>query len=127
MYSRLYYIIYTFFKTKKNHDPEFNTAGIVFIAQVIHLFLILVTIRYFTNFEIPKYSSNSIYNKLAFFPLGIAWLIIVHRFFSQRIEKMTTRFNKKVLTNVQFTLLIVIVLILPLYALIKISGGEVWK
>jgi hypothetical protein len=127
MYSKLYFIIYAFFKAKKNHDPEFSTVGIVFISQIIHVFLLLLVVKHFIAFEIPKYSNDSAINKLAFFPIGIIWLIIVYYYFKNKIEKMFKRFNKVTLTNIQFAILIIFVIILPLYSVIILSGGEVWK
>ncbi len=127
MYSKLYFIIYSFFKSKKNHDPVFNCACLVFIAQLVHVFLLLQGIKYLIDFDIPKYSSNSDTNKLAFFPIGIIWLIIVHYFFKNRIDKMSKKYSIPVISKMKFIILLIIVIILPLYGVIKLSGGDVWQ
>lgn len=127
MYSKLYFIIYSFLKSKKNHDPEFNSSLLVFTSQSMHFLLFAAGFKYFMDLEIPKFSSDSGANKLAVFPIGIIWLITVHYYFKNRIDKMSKRFKKITLTNTQFTILIILVIILPLYGVIKLSGGEVWK
>lgn len=125
MYSRLYYNIYMFFKDKNNHDPSFNTAGIIFIAQVLHFFVVLMLISKILNFEIPTFSKDNSVNKLAFFPIATIWLILVHKFYEKKIELLMLKFKNKKRYNVYLILLFFI--LIPLLLVIKLSGGVLWR
>lgn len=125
MYGKFYYNIYVFFKNKNNQDPTFNTACLVFIAQVIHFFVILLSISKILNFDLPVFSKDNSNNKLAFFPIAIVWLILVHKFFGNRIEFLSSKYKNEKKYN--FHIILLFLILIPLFILIKLSGGSVWK
>lgn len=125
MYGKLYYNIYSFFKKKNNQDPTFNAAGIVFIAQIIHFFVLLLSISKILDFELPVFSKDNSDNKLAFFPIGVVWLILVHKFFGNKVEFLASKFKNEKKYN--FYLMLLFSVFIPLYILIKLSGGSIWR
>ena len=84
MYTFIFRKIYSFFLSKKNHDPVFNASGLVFIMQLIHFFLLVK----FFGFKAYAFSSDSTINKLWFYPIGIVWLFLVFKFFNSKKDKL---------------------------------------
>lgn len=125
MYGKIYFSIYRFFKSKNNQDPTFNSACLVFISQVLHFFTLALLISNIFNLTLPVFSEDNTVNKWFFFPIAIIWLFIIHKFFEKRIEDLNKKFQNEKEYN--FYLLITVVVIIPLFAVIKLSGGSLWK
>lgn len=125
MYGKLYYNFYSFLRKKNNQDPAFNAACLLFISQIIHFFVFVLSISKISDFELPVFSKDNSDNKLAFFPIAIVWLILVHKFFENKVEFLTSKFKNEKKYN--FYLMLLFSIFTPLYILIKLSGGSVWK
>ena len=123
MYTWLFSKIYYFYKSKKNHDPIFNTSLLVFFTQGVHFLLCLKILSLLLDFKIFRFSSDSSTNKLIFLPLGFLWLIFVHIYFKKKVHVLDKTKGSNPLTIYQLLGLIFIVLGLPLYITIKLSGG----
>lgn len=113
MYTFIFRKIYSFFLSKKNHDPVFNASGLVFIMQLIHFFLL---VKIF-GFKVYAFSSDSVINKLWFYPIGIVWLFLVFKFFNSKKDelKVETVSVKDIVLN------LILWLLIPLIILIQLS------
>ena len=119
MYTWLFSKIYCFYKSKKNHDPVFNTSLLVFFIQGVHFFFCLKILSLLLDFKIFRFSSDSATNKLIFLPLGFLWLILVHIYFKKKVYVLEK--NKKNPLNIyQLLGLLFLVLGLPLNISIKL-------
>jgi len=114
MYTFLYKKIYNFLKSRKKvHDAEFNSIGLVFFIQLIHVFLLFKII----GLNIPSFSKDYMTNKLMFIPFGAIWLYFVFLYLKRKTEKIT--FENVSLKH--FVLILVFSLVLPLIVLIELS------
>jgi hypothetical protein len=117
---------YNYLKLKNNSDPLFNAVGIIFITQVIHFGLIAIIIRNFFNINLFVLEIDNINNKLAFFPVGIVWLVFTYFYYKRRINKHKFEYQNSVYFFKPLLIFIVTALI-PLYIAINLSGGEIWQ
>ena len=125
MYGKLYYNFYSYLKKKNNQDPTFNAACILFIAQIIHFFVLFLSISKILDFELPVFSKDNSDNKLAFLPIAIVWLILGYKFYSSKVEYLISKFKNEKKYN--FFILLLFSIFIPLYILIKLSGGSIWS
>jgi len=123
MYIFLYKKIYSYFKLNKNFDPIFNSVSLVFIMQGVHFFLLMLILSRIFLFEMFKFSSDNSVNKLYFYPIGIVWLYLVFRYF----KKKTTTIKVEKITKKELFLYLLFCLFIPLYGIIILSGGKIWK
>lgn len=127
MYNWLFYKIYTFYIHKNNHDPVFNTSILICFAQIIHSTVFLLLLSKLFSFEMPFFSHNSSINKLFLMPIMGLWLIIVYLFYRNKIKKYNFDSNSKPLKLVQLILIIFLIVFIPLYIGIRLSGNQLWK
>ena len=123
MYIFLYKKIYSYYKLNKNFDPIFNSVCLVFITQVVHFFLLMLILSKIFLFKMYTFSSDSSINKLCFYPIGILWLYLVFRYF----KKKTDTVKIETTTKKELLLYLIICLLIPLYFIIILSGGKIWK
>ena len=123
MYVFLYKKVYSYFKMNKNLDPIFNSVCLIFIIQGVHFFLLMLILSKIFLFEMFKFSSDNSLNKLYFYPIGILWLYLVFRYF----KKKTDTIKIETTTKKELFLYLLICLIIPLYFIIVLSGGKIWK
>ena len=69
MYTKLYFIYYSFLKSKKSFDPTFNAVSVVYLSQVIHFFVVCVFFGKLFGFGVPKFSEIGGTNKMLFLPI----------------------------------------------------------
>lgn len=127
MYNWFFFKIYYFYKSKNNHDPIFNTSILVFFAQGLHFFVILSALQYFLDFDIPTFSSDNSKNKAVFIPIGLIWLILVYFFYRKNVKSLGVKYNSRPLKLYELLKLLFIIIVIPLYLCIRLSGGQVWK
>lgn len=114
MYTFLYRKVYNFLKSRKKvNDAEFNSIGLVFFIQLIHVFLLTKII----GLNIPSFSKDYMTNKLLFMPFGVVWLYLVFLYLKRETKKIT--FEDVSLKH--FVLILVFSLVLPLIVLIEFS------
>jgi len=123
MYVFLYKKIYSYFKMNKNFDPIFNSACLVFIIQGVHFFLLMLILSKIFLLEIFKFSSDNSVNKFYFYPIGILWLYLVFRYF----KKKTVTIKVEMTTKKELFFYLLFCLLIPLYLIIILSGGKIWK
>jgi hypothetical protein len=107
----------------KNLDPIFNSVCLIFIIQGVHFFLLMLILSKIFLFEMFKFSSDNSVNKLYFYPIGILWLYLVFRYF----KKKTDTIKIETTTKKELFLYLLICLLIPLYFIIVLSGGKIWK
>lgn len=129
MYTSLYFKFYNFLKSKKSNDPTFNASGLIFIMQLIHFLLVMLLLGKFFQFKVPSFSADNSTNKLMFFPIGILWLYFAHKFFSSKLKQTNLERISGVaeLNTQKFVILMIVTILIPLYCIIILSGGQIWK
>ena len=128
MYGKLYYHIYKYLENKRNFDSTFNSACLVFITQLIHILLFFSILNNFFGIRLNSMSDSNFDNKLLFFPIGAIWLILVDLFFKRRLDIYNKKYsNSKTLNKRMFIFMLIVVLFIPLYITIRLSGGVLWK
>lgn len=128
MYTKLYLQYLNFLKLKKNIDPTFNASCIVFLSQCVHFFLGMLILSKLFDFKISSFSSDNSSNRLFFMPVAAIWLYLVHKTFSAKSKKVDFKKEKIYeLNNLQFLILVVVTILIPLYFIIILSGGQIWK
>jgi hypothetical protein len=123
MYIFLYKKIYSYFKLNKNFDPIFNSVCLVFIIQGVHFFLLMLILSKIFLLEMYKFSSVNSVNKLYFYPIGIVWLYLIFKYF----KKITQTIKIETTTKKELFLYLLFCLLIPLYFIIILSGGKIWK
>ena len=123
MYVFLYKKIYSYLKKNKNSDPIFNGSCLIFIMQGVHFFLLMLILSKLFLFEIFKFSSNNSINKLCFYPIGFLWLYLVFKYFKNK----TTNIIVETITKKELIWYFIFLLIIPLYFIIVLSGGKIWR
>lgn len=114
MYTFLYKKIYNFLKSRKKvYDAEFNSIGLIFFIQFIHVILLAKII----GLDIPSFSKDYMTNKLIFMPFGAVWLYLVFLYLKRRTGKII--FENVSLKH--FVLILAFYLVLPLIVLIELS------
>lgn len=116
---------YNYLKLKNNSDPLFNAVCIIFITQVIHFGLIAIIIRNFFYINLFVLETDNVNHKLAFFPVGIVWLVSAYFYYKRRINKHKFEHQK----SVHFfrpLLIFIMTALIPLYIAINLSGGKIW-
>jgi hypothetical protein len=119
----LYKKIYSYFKLNKNFDPIFNSVCLVFIIQGVHFFLLMLILSKIFLLEMYKFSSVNSVNKLYFYPIGIVWLYLIFKYF----KKITQTIKIETTTKKELFLYLLFCLLIPLYFIIILSGGKIWK
>jgi hypothetical protein len=92
MYSFIYYFIYSGVK-EKNPDSKFYSSGGVVFMQGIHAFFIISILQYFELVTVPRLHEEYLPNKWLFFPIGIAWLLIVNWYFSRKSKVICEKYD----------------------------------
>ena len=64
-------------------------------------------------------------NKLAFLPIAIVWLILGYKFYASKVEYLISKFKNEKKYN--FYIILLFSIFIPLYILIKLSGGSIWR
>lgn len=123
MYVFLYKKNYSYLKKNKNFDPIFNSSCLIFIIQGVHFFLLMLILSKLFLFEIFKFSSDNSINKLCFYPIGLLWLYLVFRYFKNK----TTNMKVETTSKKELIWYLIILLFIPLYFIIILSGGQIWK
>ena len=123
MYIFLYKKIYSYFKLNNNFDPIFNSVCLVFIIQGVHFFLLMLILSKIFLLEMLKFSSVYSINKLYFYPIGIVWLYLNFRYFKKKTDTITVEKT----TKKELFLYLLFCLLIPLYSIIILSGGKIWK
>jgi len=127
MYYWLFIKFYNFYKKKNNYDPLFNSVALIFFAQIVHFFLIFIILGSIFNFDIPSFSENRFINKLAFLPISLLWLVTINNYYKNKLKKSVSNSDHKELKLYEFLASIFLIIVLPLYIAIKLSGGQIWK
>ncbi len=121
MYNLAYYYIYLLVK-KKNADPNFYAAGIVFLTILIHVSFIFKIVQVAVEFNGFKQVGGSyLTNKLFIMPILIIPLVIVHKYYLYTFPQLEAKYKKTQLINLSNTVLVFGQLIIPLLAAILLS------
>src|SRR5690554_4638150 len=127
MYNWLFFKVYGYYKSKDNDDPLFNSIGPVFFAQVVHVSLIVLVFSKIFHFEIPVLSTNSSINKILLLPLMGLWLVFISKFYKNKVKNRKLNNDVKPINLYQLLLIVFVVIFIPLYIGIKLSGGQIWR
>lgn len=128
MYTYLFKNFYVFFKSRKNPEAVFNSSLLVFLAQGIHFFLLYALVENIFEFRIVELiSERKSVSKIYFLPFVFIWMFLVERYFKNKSNHIKDIEFNKTMNIYQFLILLFSVLVLPLYIVIKLSGGEIWK
>lgn len=126
MYTWLFFKFYDYFRSKNNDDPLFNSVGVVFFAQVVHISLLALIMSKIFDFKNPVFSSDNSTNKMFLLPYMGLFLIMIFYYYKRKIEKYTYTGNGKSIKLSKLILIVFLVILIPLYFVIKLSGGEIW-
>lgn len=100
----------------------------VFIAQVVHLSLLAIVAREKFNINLFFINTRGTFGKYAFFPIGVVWLISLYFYYKNKIiSRRNSLKTNTVCSLFQLLLLSILVIVIPLYIAIKLSGGEIWR
>lgn len=127
MYNWFFFKIYDYYKSKDNDDPLFNSIGPVFFAQVVHVSLLVLVFSKIFHFEIPVLSTNSSINKILLLPLMGLWLVFISKFYKNKVKNRKLNNDVKPINLYQLLLIVFVVIFIPLYIGIKLSGGQIWR
>jgi len=128
MYGKLYYKIYKYLESKKNHDPVFNAVTVIFLFQALHFSIGLIIIKKITGYALPDYKEYSSFGKYTLLPLAGIWIVLAYYYFKSKLERYKEKYkNDKVISNIQFAIYFLTVFLIPLYIGIKLSGGHMWQ
>jgi hypothetical protein len=127
MYNWFFYTLYNYFQNKKNYNPLFHSVALVAFAQVIHFCLLSLIIAKLVNFDLKSFSNENSINKLTIFPFALIWLYLIERHYKNKVENKNLKFSKKVYKLFELILISIIFIFIPLFFLIKLSGGQIWK
>ena len=127
MYNWLFFKVYNYFKNKNNDDPLFNSVGLVFFAQIVHISLLILIFSKIFDFKIPAFSTDNSTNKMLLLPFMGVLLVLTYFYYKRKVNKNNFKNNDKPISLYKLILIIFLVIFIPLYFIIKLSGGEVWK
>lgn len=127
MYSWLFFKIYDYFKSRNNDDSVFNASLLVFFAQIVHVTVLLLSFSKIFSFDMPRFSTDNATNKLFIIPIVALWSVFVHIFYKRKVKKQELSNNINPIKLYQLILLIFVVIFIPLYIGIRLSGGQIWK
>mgnify|MGYP003611010126 CR=1 FL=1 len=127
MYNWLFFKIFLFYKSKNNDNPIFNTSALVCFTQIVHGMVLLILLSKFFSFDIPSFRQSYFFNKLYIMPFVLIWLIIIFFFYKKKLKKIEFKDDVEPMKSYYFALLIFIIVFIPLYIGIKMSGGEIWQ
>src|SRR5690554_1000440 len=127
MYNWLFFKVYGYYKSKDNDDPLFNSIGPVFFAQVVHVSLIVLVFSKIFHFEIPVLSTNSSINKILLLPLMGLWLVFIYFYYKSKSKSYDFDKSHPPISIYKLILIVFIIILIPLYFVIRLSGGQIWR
>lgn len=127
MYQWLFFKIYDYYKSKGNNDPTFNSSLLIFFAQVVHIAVLLFGISKVFQFSIPFVSTDKTINKIIFIPILYLWSVFVSKYYKNKIKKYQPNNDVRPINIYQLLLIIFVVIFIPLYIGIRLSGGQIWR
>ncbi len=125
MYTWLFFKIYDYYRSKNNDDPVFNSSTLVSIAQGVHVILLLSVLSKFFDFNSIWGDSNKSISKFFYIPIFCIWLVLVYRYYRNKVK--STRPLEAPISLYKLIIIIFVVIIIPIYFIIKLSGGEIWR
>lgn len=122
----MYAFVYFFMKKvleRRNPDPYFAAATYVTFLQLCHFLLVCVLLRFFANIKLsfPNFSSVYLYNKIAYMPLLLIWLIAVHKYFKKRYSEIEKQYDDKNIVTLKNGIVVIGLLLIPLFIAIRLS------
>ena len=127
MYNWLFFKVYDYYRSKNNDDPVFNSSTLVFIAQGVHVILLLLVLSKFIDFSSIWGSSDKSISKFFYIPIFCIWLVLVYRYYRNKAKLTRPLEVQAPLSLYKLIVIIFVIIIIPIYFIIKLSGGEVWK
>src|SRR5690554_560061 len=127
MYNWLFFKVYGYYKSKGNNDPVFNSSLLVFFAQVVHLSVLLFGALKVFNFDIPWISTDKAVNKMIFIPILYLWSVLISKFYKNKVKNKQPNKDEKLISLYQLLLIVFVIIFIPLYIGIKLSGGQIWR
>jgi hypothetical protein len=100
MYSFLYYYLYHL-ALKRNPDTKFSAAAVVVGAQIGHFLLLSAILKIFIKLPVLQFSDVYLYNKLAWMPFALIWLIITHIYFKSKFEVIEKKYADQNMLNLK--------------------------
>lgn len=121
----LYSLIYIYIQRllhKRNPDSQFAAASFVMLTQLIHFLFAFVIVRFFCkDISLPVFSHTYTFNKLAMMPFLLVWLIVVHRYFKNRLDIISERYSTKKIITLKNGVIVFASLLIPLVISILMS------
>lgn len=130
MYTKLYFTYFSFLRSRKSVDPKFEAVSIVFLTQVVHFFIILLLVGIILEVNtIPRFSETRATNRFLFLPIAAIWYYLCFHYLRNKLEKLNPKnqLSKYDIGGWATLALFTISFLLPLYILIILSGGQIWK
>lgn len=87
MYTRLYFIYFSYLKSKNSFDATFSAASIVVLSQLVHVLLLIVLLENLMNFDVPALSGDRGTNKILFGIIAVPWIFVVYIFLKNKLAK----------------------------------------
>jgi hypothetical protein len=100
---------------KKEIDPKDSAIYGLMAVFFCHLFFILNIVNYFLKRNILELVFEKEQSKYVFLPIVILIMIIIHKFYKNRIEKIIEKYkDKENVLNWSNSLLVIMIIIGPL-------------
>jgi len=113
MYQLIYFYMVKLIE-KRNPDSKFYSASFVSLTQIVHVSFLLSIIKKLFHVQYPVFSNIYLFNKLAWMPILLVWLIIVHVYYKKRYTKLEIIFSKQKVVSLRNTFVIFSLLLVPL-------------
>lgn len=115
MYNFIYIFFFRYFQLKKEIDPKDSAIYGLMAVFFCHLFFILNIVNYFLKRNILELVFEKEQSKYVFLPIVILIMIIIHKFYKNRIEKIIEKYkDKENVLNWSNSLLVIMIIIGPL-------------
>ncbi len=127
MYTWLFFKVYDYFRSINNHNPALHSSLLVFFAQIVHVAVLLFGLAKIFDFSIPLISADKTTNKLIFMPFLYLWSVFVTKFYKNKIKKNHINYDVNPINLYQLLLIVFVIIFIPLYIGIRLSGGQIWR
>lgn len=115
MYDFIYIFFFRYFQWKKESDPKDSAIYGLMAAFFCHLFFILNCMNFIVKRNILELVFEKGQSKYIFLPIVILIMVVIHRFYRNRTEKIIKKYNDKGnILNWSNSLLVVLMIIGPL-------------
>ncbi len=127
MYNWLFFKIYDYYRNKNNSDPVLHSSLLVFFAQLVHVAVLVFGISKIFHFNIPWISTDKATNKIIFIPILYLWSVLVSKFYKNKVKNRQLKKDIEPINFYKLILIVFVVIFIPLYVGIRLTGGQIWR